>query len=1025
MAEENETRAAVSAVDDSITCAVVSVPSYRGSAVLLLFVAWLLTGCQREMTDGRTALETLGDAAGRSDTRIVQLRLHGHEFKPYAARNVPELRATARSALRVLSGRSDKASLHASAVAALLVGDVPLALDRFRMAVATSPHSSPLWNDYAVACAAAADADTSRLIDGLAAVDHSLRLAPSAEAAYNRAVILERLGLLDAAADARDALAPNSDWTIDLRHRQKPGPWTRRWNDDNLRAEADAGNTEGVSRIVAAYPQETRSSTETIYLAEWAQAQKQSDASRARRALNLAALIADALRRRSGETLARDAVAAVRRAQSSVTETVLADAQLDYVAARKSYLARNVHDAQRQFRSAREGFAAAHSPMALVADYYLASCLHDFRDERALATLQSLLRRLPEGYRALRAQVHWEIGTDLSRAGRLHDALAMHQSAAAQFEALGETRHRLTTESLAAATEIVLGRRAQAWEAQTRIFRGLSESGDRGALQRALDIAARAEAMTDEWENAHALLTIAADSKLAINPIIHASTLRWRALAGRRIGLPSAGARLIGARRAAEVIPDERLRSQALAEVAFAEASLATQTAPTKALPLMDAFISRSKSDHDLLLLPEALLERALLRRALGSEDGAISDLQAATRIMQVRRRTMPANDLRDAYFRTADRVARELADLLSRRGDAAAALAAVDRLRSEPYRRTGVDVPASDATCLVYVSLPDALLIFTSEAGQVRSVRVPVSQRVLQDEVARYTPSSESRKIAAWVLGPVDAAVRRASRLVIVPDHDLAGIPFSALRLPSTGRRLVEHVEITMSPSIAVASSRGTFDNRFRRAVVVGNPAFDARLFADFPTLPGAEREARLVASRYPDATLLTGAAATKQRFLAAIEHADLLHLAAHAGTVPRDPKRSHLMLAASSADHGVVYLSEIEQRVSRLELAVLVGCRTATPAPNRRNIDNVALGFLAAGANNVAGTLWDVDDQTARKFALLLHDRIREGNSPAAALRLAQLAMTQSPVAREREPLAWAAFQMYGAVRQQKEEH
>jgi CHAT domain-containing protein len=1001
---------------------------YRVAAVLL---AWLLAiSCSSGIDDGVSALTALREAAERSDTRMVQLRLHGHAWKRFAPQPAQrEIQASARNVLRVLQPRSDAASLHATAVAALLAGEIPQALERFQRALTVAPDSASLWNDYAAACVATAGDDASLRIDALAAVDRSLRLAPSAEAAFNRAVILDGMGLLDAAGQARDVLDPDSPWTNELR-KPREQPATRTWNEQEpvLRREAAAGNRGAVTRIVAAFPQEARSFTETIYLAEWAEAERRSDQMAAERALHLAASVADALRDRRGETLAADAVAAVRRTPRSARAN-LAVAQLDYLAARTNYSARKIGEAQPQFGRARHGFAAAGSPLALAAQYYLASCLHDIRDERALAALQSLAARLPAGYRALRAQLEWEIATVLARAGRLHEALALQQSAAARFEALGETRNQLTMESLAAGTEMVFGRRARAWEAQAAVFRGLSESGDRGALQRAIDLAARAEGMTDQWENAHALLTIAADPKLAINPIIYASTLRWRALAGHRLGLASAKARLLGARKAAQKIPDQRVRSQALAEVAFAEATLSADESPSSALPLISAFISRSSSDDDLLLLPEALLERAMVRKALRREADAVADLREAVRVMDKRRRTMPANELRDAYFRTADRVTRELADLLARRGDAAAALGVIDAFQSEPYERAPAAVRAG-ATFLVYVSLPDSLLILTSENGRVRSFRTAVSQRRLRDEVGRSTQlpigSNESHSnVARWLLGPVDALVGRASRLVIIPDHDLAGIPFAALRLPSNGKHLIEQVEITIAPSLSVASGGKPFNGTFERALVIGNPAFDTGLFASFASLPAAEREARLVAERYPAATLLTGAAATKTRLLHELSNADLLHVAAHALTVPHDPRRSHLLLAPSEGNSGVVYLSEIEQRANRLALVVLVGCRTATPAPRRRNIDNLALGFLAAGANHVAGTLWDVDDQTARRFALLLHDGIREGNRPATALRRAQLAMLRSQSPREREAVAWAAFQLYGSVEGEKEEN
>jgi CHAT domain-containing protein len=70
---------------------------------------------------------------------------------------------------------------------------------------------------------------------------------------------------------------------------------------------------------------------------------------------------------------------------------------------------------------------------------------------------------------------------------------------------------------------------------------------------------------------------------------------------------------------------------------------------------------------------------------------------------------------------------------------------------------------------------------------------------------------------------------------------------------------------------------------------------------------------------------------------------------------------------------------------------------------------------GFMHAGAKRVVASLWKVDDEATgdlmRRFYAAM---LREGRSPAAALRAAQLEVRQQP--RWKSPFYWAAFSLQG---------
>jgi CHAT domain-containing protein len=68
----------------------------------------------------------------------------------------------------------------------------------------------------------------------------------------------------------------------------------------------------------------------------------------------------------------------------------------------------------------------------------------------------------------------------------------------------------------------------------------------------------------------------------------------------------------------------------------------------------------------------------------------------------------------------------------------------------------------------------------------------------------------------------------------------------------------------------------------------------------------------------------------------------------------------------------------------------------------------------FLRAGAHNVIGAMWEVNDASTPLLMDKLYAGLEAGNSPDAALRAAKLSLIHSP-AVYRKPLYWAAFQLY----------
>ena len=93
-----------------------------------------------------------------------------------------------------------------------------------------------------------------------------------------------------------------------------------------------------------------------------------------------------------------------------------------------------------------------------------------------------------------------------------------------------------------------------------------------------------------------------------------------------------------------------------------------------------------------------------------------------------------------------------------------------------------------------------------------------------------------------------------------------------------------------------------------------------------------------------------------------------------------------------------------------------VLSGCETALGKEVRgEGLVGLTQGFLYAGARQVVASLWRVEDRaTAELMSRFYHGLLVEGRTPAAALRLAQLAVRKDK--RWRSPYYWSGFVLQG---------
>ena len=790
------------------------------------------------------------------------------------------------------------------------------AVEALQDAAQQSPNDPKVWSDLAAAryTLAARGDKPYELPRALAAADHALRLdANMPDALFNRALIIERLGISEAARRAwqrylqADGTSKWADEALAHLGRLPVTTTDAEFRRDFARATAAIGRGDPtpLAALARNYPQDARKWGEGPLLADWADALRMSDGERAKTSLAIVRTIADALAVWNHERLLIDAVAAVDRASADPKRLlILAEAQTRYRDGRVLYSKRRTSEAQKALEESAEAFERAQSPLADVARYYVACSLYDEnRPADAITMLREIDGRIDhDRYRALHGQIEWEISLAALAGGSWADAVAAARNASHTFADLGEWMNRANTDSLAAE---MLGRIAQhraAWKLWIPIFSEFSRDGATDRLRNALAEAVQNERAAGESDAALALAeTSASDPRTP--PIVNAwaNTVRARLLMS--LGdVPRASAAIRDARENVAAIVDPAMRMRVEAVVDIAESIVARESDSARSRALLDRACNFLVSRSDHFLLPDVYLQRGRSWLQQRNDDAALADFEAGISELKAQRSSVDDGGLRSSFYDSAPSLFAEVIALLLRRGDVPRAFAYADGARAQSLveqigtanrsvfagdtslRAIQQALPA-DTAILEYAFLPKSVAVFVVMSNRCEVVDVPrdassvlASIEHLRELLERRAPVENVQMAAAdlhrTLIGGVETKIGHVRHLIIVPDRELNTVPFAALYNSLTRRYLVEDYVISVAPSAGFLP-RNSNGGVTGPALVVGDPSSAAG-----PALPDAAHEAQAIASMYPSATLLVGEQATRERFIEAAQRSAIIHL-------------------------------------------------------------------------------------------------------------------------------------------------
>jgi CHAT domain-containing protein len=306
-------------------------------------------------------------------------------------------------------------------------------------------------------------------------------------------------------------------------------------------------------------------------------------------------------------------------------------------------------------------------------------------------------------------------------------------------------------------------------------------------------------------------------------------------------------------------------------------------------------------------------------------------------------------------------------------------------------------------------------------------------SRRTLAERVSRLLQPEIMRDVNAWrqaaleLVPGLSATFGTASRAIVVPHEILWRVPFEAL--PTTDGYVSDSTAITYAPSVT-SLLRAPDVERSRSSgaltIVTAPQIAPAVLDEVRRTAPGwtirptasAEQERDAIAPR--DGAderihVLSGAGATEKALIERAQDVETLHIAAPFRINGASPLFSSMLLASEPPSDGTLELRDVINLDVRASLAIFSDGASMTMMDAADETGAVAWAWRATGVKGVILPRWATDESAAMTFLASLHNRLRAGDAPGAALQAARSRLRESRATAA--PFFWAGWLVVGS--------
>jgi hypothetical protein len=944
-----------------------------------------------------------------------------------------------------------KGDRHVLGVVYLLLGKKPLAVTTLEDALRTESgeretikairrsQNAPLLNDLAAAYQAVGDpGDQSR---ALQAIQRAWSIERTAAIAWTRAAVIESYHLRECSIDAwRDFLTldPRSEWSDAARRSLNAllqPTETELWPAVRDRLLGVPNDDPVLLRDTDRFRQQVRLLCEDDLLPQWGEAVLQDNDSVASRLEKIAAL-GNALEKAGGEREVAEAVAAIRGAEGAALRQ-LAAGHVAYGAARKAESDGRGTDAVREMGHAVSAFDPRRTAFAWRARVELAGEVYLSTDYRGAKTELLRLRDDPAARlsNSCRGELYALLGAVAVRDASYKEAADHYGRALDAFQSAGERDYAATMVGRLADTFDLMGDTAGGRSYRLRALQLLESIGDRKHKHDMMITAAYAA--MGEKEDAVADLffdALVANDIAASNRITACTSLTWRSAFRYHAGrLDAAAADLAAAQRVCASIPDPPQRDRQLANLELARSVFGGDGLSAAQPAGLDDAIRVYQDTHDHVWLGTAYLARARRSWKRGDPAAAERDFLHALEESDLSRDRIDERRLRMQFTATADQIADVYVEFLLEQGRMNDGFDLADRRRvrelveSPTARWSGPgaslrDVQAAlpfSAVLVEYRVLTGHIVAWIVSPQSITTATFPLSIGEIEPAIQtlELSPETTEPRVEASLLydaliRPIEPLLKDAKTLIVVPDDDLERIPYGGLYDNVRQRHLAQSLATVIAPSASLfAQSRQRWSERTtrnERLLVVQAASGDAGMTA----LPEAVKEAEGLARLYPGTRVIDGPSATPDSLLGQIANASILQFAGHS-VVDGDASARALRLGESRQSRLEI-ADILSARFPALRLVYLSACETDKgPVLKSEGSISIARTFFAAGVPTVVGTLWPIDDEAARLAAFAFHEHLLKGDTPAEALRQAQLDLR----ARGWPFRDWATLRVIGA--------
>jgi tetratricopeptide (TPR) repeat protein len=301
------------------------------------------------------------------------------------------------------------------------------------------------------------------------------------------------------------------------------------------------------------------------------------------------------------------------------------------------------------------------------------------------------------------------------------------------------------------------------------------------------------------------------------------------------------------------------------------------------------------------------------------------------------------------------------------------------------------LDALAQDETVLVeLVEVDGHLHALVAGGGRVR--RVAVGEAAAASAAVDFSLFA-LRGAARGRRSQLDLAGARLQQTLLGSALGRAG----DARVVVSGTNALQGVPWGLLPALADRSVTSTPSARFwlrARSAQAAEPG--RRVMLVGPGLASGGAEVPAVAAQDPSAQVLSGAAATVEASLTALDGAGLAHVAAHG----RFREDSPLFSSVDLAD-GPLMVHDLQRLRRPPHRVVLSACESGEMAPvGAQELLGLSAALLSMGTAGIVSSLGEVDDAATVEVMVALHASLRAGGGLGDALLAARRVAAGDPV-------------------------